>query len=283
MAWRVWHRTWGLAVVGMTVFVGLFSVVIADFPGGAIGNLTSFLDPGRDYLLGREYGLSNRVLVHKEPSPEILAAHYRATCESEKGCDESVTAIGSTFWCKHAKPLQLTKNRNFRNAALSGSTLCQADLRETKFHEAVLEAAKLHGTDLREAELHETNLRGAELHETDLRGAELHKTDLQKAKLHGATLWETELHGAYLQEAELYGTALWGTGLISLLMQGAELHGAYLQEAKLHGTNPASGAIWSRTPRGEPNSTRHPCGEPTSILPTCVGLIFHWRRKNWRK
>ena len=34
------------------------------------------------------YDLSNRVLVDTAPAPEILGAHYRATCESGKGCDE---------------------------------------------------------------------------------------------------------------------------------------------------------------------------------------------------
>ena len=220
-----------------------------------MGNLTPSLDSGRD-LLGRKYDLSNRVLVHKEPSPEILAAHYRVRCESRKGCDESVIAVGSPFWCKHAKPLQLEK-RHFRNAALFRSTLCQADLGRAKLHGAHLWGAELHGAHLRGAELHEADLllaelhgahlRGAELHEADLllaelhgahlRGAELHEADLLLAELHEADLLLAELHGAHLSEAELHGADLSGAELHGAHLRGAELHGADLWGAELHGAN----------------------------------------------
>ena len=138
MAWREWYKTRRLKaslVLTVTAFAIVLSVFFADFPGGTMGNLTPSLDSRRNDLLDRTYDLSNRVLVDTEPAPEILAAHYRATCESGNGCDESVIADGSPFWCNHAKPLQL-KRRNFRNAMLSGSTLCQADLSGAKLHGA---------------------------------------------------------------------------------------------------------------------------------------------------
>ena len=236
MAWREWFKTRllkTLVVVAGTVFVSVFSVVFADFPGGTMGNLTPSLDSQRD-LLGRKYDLSNRVLVHKEPSPEILAAHYRVICESRNGCDESVIAVGSPFWCKHAKPLQL-KKRNFRSASLSGSTLCRADLEETTLHGANLWEAELRGADLSEAELHGASLRQATLHGANLRQATLHGANLSEAELHGADLWEAELHGADLNWATLHGTNLRQATLHGARLLGAELHGVDLSEAELHG------------------------------------------------
>ncbi len=238
MKWCEWYRTRRLKasfVPKVTAFAIVFSTFFADFPGGTMGNLTPSLDSGRD-LLGRKYDLSNRVLVHKEPSPEILAAHYRVRCESRKGCDESVIAVGSPFWCKHAKPLQLEK-RHFRNAALFRSTLCQADLGRAKLHGAHLWGAELHGAHLRGAELHRAHLSKAKLHGAHLRGAELHEADLLLAELHGADLWGAELHGAHLSEAELHGADLWGAELHGAHLSEAELHGAHLRGAELHGAD----------------------------------------------
>ena len=80
LAWREWFNSRRLkawAMVGVTALTGLFSIVVADFPGGSIGNLTPVpvLDSLRDSLR-RKYDLSGRVLVVNEPSPEILAAHW---------------------------------------------------------------------------------------------------------------------------------------------------------------------------------------------------------------
>ena len=187
-------------------------------------DLTPSLDSLRNSL-GRTYGLSNRVLVDTEPAPEVLAAHYRATCESGKGCDESVIAVGSPFWCNHAKPLQLN-SRNFRNAILAESTLCQADLSYAKLHEADLWNAELHGAELWGAELHGADLWGAELHGANLSFAELHGADLSGAKLHGANLSDAKLHGADLILAELHGADLWRAQLHEAELSFAELHGA---------------------------------------------------------
>ena len=167
MAWREWFRTrWPMVEVAVAVCVSFYSVVIADFPGGTMGSLTPSLDFLRNSP-GYKYHLWDRVLVREEPSPDILAAHYRATCESKKGCDESVIAVGSPFWCKHAKPLNLM-GRNFRDAFMLLSTLCGADLRGAKLHGAILLEAELHGVDLWRAELHGADLREAELHGADL-------------------------------------------------------------------------------------------------------------------
>ena len=246
MAWRDWYRTrWLKAslVLIAAVFSIVFSAFFADFPGGTMGNLTPSLDSRRNDLLGRTYDLSNRVLVDTPPPAEILAAHYRATCESGNGCDESVIAVGSPLWCNHAKPLQL-KRRNFRNAVLSGSTLCQANLRGAQLHGANLSVAQLHGANLSHAQLHGANLLvaqlhgahllGAQLHGADLLGAELHGADLLGAQLHGANLSGAELHGADLRGAQLHGANLFGAQLHEADLRGAQLHGADLLGAQLH-------------------------------------------------
>ena len=267
MAWREWYRTRRIKasfVPNVAAFAIIFSAFFADFPGGTMGNLTPSLDSGRNYLLGRTYALSNRVLVDTEPAPEILAAHYRATCESGNGCDESVIAVGSPFWCNHAKPLQL-KRRHFRNAVLSESTLCQADLEGAKLHGAdlggaklhratlggaelhgaILGGAELHGAILRSAKLYKADLRSAKLHRADLEDAELHRANLsgakfnganlRSAKLHGAWLENAKLHGADLRVAELHGASLLGAELHGAILSGAKFNGASLESAKLHG------------------------------------------------
>ena len=253
MAWREWYRTrWLKAsfVLIVTAFAIVFSTFFADFPGGTMGNLTPSFNAERNDLLGRIYDLSNRVLVDTEPAPEILAAHYRATCESGNGCDELVIAVGSPFWCKHAKPLQILKDRHFRYAVLSGSTLCQADLREAKLHRANLEGAKLHGANLEGAELHGADLWGAKLHGADLSSAELHGADLWGAKLHGANLSSAELRGADLSSAELHGANLSSAELHGANLSSAELHGADLSSAKLHGAELSSAQLHGANLRG---------------------------------
>ena len=237
MAWCEWFKTWwpkALAVAGATAFAIGFSVVFADFPGGTMGHLTPSLDSWRNALPGRTYDLSNRVLVDTAPAAEILAAHYRVTCESGNGCDESVIAVGSLFWCNHAKPLQLNR-RNFRNAVLSGSTLCGAALEGAKLHRADLWGAKLYGANLRRAELHRALLWGAELHGALLVGAKLYGANLRRAELHRADLWGAKLYGADLYGAELHGADLRRAELHGALLAGAKLHGAALEDAKLHG------------------------------------------------
>ena len=242
LAWRAWgewfnsRRLKAWTMVGATALTGLFSIVVADFPGGSIGNRTPVLDSLRDSL-GRKYDLSGRVLVVNEPSPEILAAHYRATCESETGCDESVIAVGSPFWCKHANPLQLN-NRNFRYAYMPGSTLCGVNFQDAALHEADLSEAKLHGADLSRAELHEADLSEAKLHGADLSWAELHEADLSWAELHGAYLSQTDLlHVADLSRAELHGADLSDAELLGADLSRAELLGADLRWAELHGAD----------------------------------------------
>jgi len=236
MAWAEWCRGQKskiAAPAAVTAFVSFFSVVFADLPGGTMSNLTTSLNFLRDSL-EREYSLSNRVLVQEAPSPEILASHYRETCESRDGCDESVISVGSPFWCRHAKPLQLER-RKFTNAALSKSTLCWATLREARLQGADLREAKLGQAVLAGAEFHGAQLAGADLHGADLRGAKLHRADLQGAKLHDARLAGAELHGAQLAGAKLHGADLLEAKLHGASLLGAEFHGANLRSAKLHG------------------------------------------------
>ena len=240
LAWRAWFNSRRLkawAMLGATALTGLFSIVVADFPGGSIGNLTPVpvLDSLRDSL-GRKYDLSGRVLVVNEPSPEILAAHYRATCESETGCDESVIAVGSSFWCKHTKPLQLN-NRNFRYARVTGSTLCGVNFENATLDGAELSSARLLAADLRGAELHGAELFMTKLHGAVLRGAKLHGAVLWSAELHGAHLSGVEFHGANLRWAQLYGADLSGAKFHGAGLPGAKLHGADLRYADFHGAS----------------------------------------------
>ena len=246
MAWREWYRTrWPKASLALTVtaFAIVCSVFFADFPGGTMGNLTPSLDFRRNALLDRTYALWNRVLVDTEPAPEILAAHYRATCESGNGCDESAIAVGSPFWCKHAKPLQLNR-RSFRYAELSRSTLCQATLLGAELYGATLLGARLYGADLWGAQLHLADLRSAKLHGAVLLGARLHGAVLLGAELHGADLRSAELHGADLRNAELYGADLSNAKLHWARLRSAELHGADLGRAELHGADLRSAKLY---------------------------------------
>ena len=259
LAWRDWFNSRRLkawAVVVATALTGLFSIVVADFPEGRTGNSMQVFIESLGNSLRRTYDLSGRVLVVKEPSPEILATHYRATCESKTGCDESVIAVGSPFWCRHANPLQLN-SRNFRYAYVSGSTLCEVSFQDAALRGAGLSGARLHGADLRWANLHGADLGGAKLHGADLRGVEPHGANLNEAELHGADLssaeffradpsWdilqparlsEAKLHGADLRSARLQMANLGGAELHGADLRGAELHGADLRGAKLHGAD----------------------------------------------
>ena len=258
-----------------------FILVIADFPGGSVSMWSPKLELFRNYfLLERRYSLSGRIIVSKEPSSEILSAYYRASCESDtygsNSCDESTIEIGSSSWCKHAKPVQL-ENRNMRSANLSNTILCGAGLENTNLYDANISGAnlrdaRLRDADLREADLSEADLRGARLLGADLRKADLSEADLRDARLknadlRGSRLLKTDLRGALLERADLrnikFGKFSWlrirfippdlrdtnlslsnsdGTFLSRTSLSGADLssakfRGANLSGADLHGVD----------------------------------------------
>ncbi|MBC8330625.1 MAG: pentapeptide repeat-containing protein [Anaerolineae bacterium] len=76
------------------------------------------------------------------------------------------------------------------DGALSGATLCyaqlqdadlmSADLRSVDFHQAHLEYANLSGANLHQAKLTRTNLHGANLDQADLSEADFYKTNLRR-------------------------------------------------------------------------------------------------------
>ena len=217
--------------VAFTLVVTVLSVIsilmVADFPGGTMRNLIPKFDIWANFLLDREYHLSEAVLVSKEPSPEILAAYYSATCQSDNTgtsnrCDETAIDVGSYFWCKHAVPLELNK-RHLRGADLSDTILCKIKLENTE----------LHGVDLSKAELHDANLRGANLYRAFLSKAKLDGADLWEAKLSEATLRKTQLRGADLSRAQLDTAILSEADLLKAKFHGANLRGAELQGANL--------------------------------------------------
>ena len=244
--WKEWwgqspRRHWGAAFA--SVATGFFVLVIADIPGGTMGNFiyanTCLEWPVQDcrYKLGRQ------TLVQKEPPPEILATHLAAACKSQNLDDRTdcQTKIepGSPIWCRHAKPLPL-QERAFRYANLIGTILCDADLYLAELQGAYLIGAELQGTNLSGAELQGANLSGAELQGAYLIWAELQDANLNEAELQGADLSWAELQDAYLiraklQGADLSGAELQGADLIRAKLQSADLSWAKLQGADLSG------------------------------------------------
>ena len=153
------------------------------------------------------------------------ANHYR----------RSIFGVETSIWCEYAKPLQL-KNRRFRDAILSDTTLCKVGFENVDLH-----CAKLRRSDLQGA-----NLQGAKFQYTDLRGANLQEANLKKAKLHGAALSGAKLHDADLTRAELQCIVKQGSehcctdpqdGVFCCDLSEAELNRAILRNAKLQDTN----------------------------------------------
>ena len=224
LLWSLWpqiatpSKTWfewlqgsrPISAIIVTLSSAFFVIIISDFPGGIASVLLpqEKLENIRNLkLLEREYNLSDRILVSEEPSPEILSVYYRTTCKTDNtygtnSCDESTIEIGSPFWCKHAKSLQL-KNRRIRNANLSNAILCSV----------VFENANLYDVDMSGSNLLGAQLKNADLRKANLRGINLRDAQLAKADLRDAHLWQADLRGAYLQRTNLRDTQLIGADL----------------------------------------------------------------------
>ena len=256
------HRLPVAVALVVTVLSLIFIFVVADSPGGTMSSLIAGPDSWRDVLLrDRKYDLSEDVLVEEDPPPEVLAAHYSATCQSDNTgilslCDESSIDTGSFFWCRRAKAFDLNE-RHLVAADLSGAILCGiklevtklsgANLSEAKLYNARLSEAELHGADLSDAKLYSAELPEAKLHDANLKGAELDRVNLRNAELRGADLSQAQLDtavlsGADLSEANIRRANLRGAELYRAKLRGAELHdadfsGADLSEAKLHDAN----------------------------------------------
>ena len=255
-----------VALTVVATFISVFSIiVIVDSPCKAASMLPLKLESICNMiLLERKYNLSDRVLVSEEPSSEMLSAYYIASCESEKSndsnsCDESAVEIGSHYWCKHAKPIQL-KNRLLRSADLSYSTLCGAVFENASLYDANLSYsnlrnARLTSADLRNTQLTNANLRNARLTNADLRNAKLTNANLRNAKLTNANLRNARLTNADLRNAYLWGADLrdidakqWFRFLWSFSrfvppdlryanLSESTLSGVYLPKTLFHGVN----------------------------------------------
>lgn len=260
--WRDWWRTqWRasslrlglLLFLSTTVTVLLFVLAIVDSSGGRISQLSPSLDAFRDLVVsGRQFDLSGRAIVAKEPSPEILSAYYRATCRSTTSdgihvhCNESAIDLGAPIWCKFAEPLRFN-GRSFRSANFAGSTFCGAVFRNSNFTGANLSETKLYGASftgstLRDVDLSNAMLPGAKLVRSDLSGSTLWRTqlsgaDLTRTKLNGAILIGVNLNGAALNNAELHITTLADTQLQGADLGYAQLYGAHLKQVRLQGAD----------------------------------------------
>ena len=249
----------GLTVGGTlsgTLILAFVTIVIIDFPGGFFSALLPELEPIRDHpFFEREYNLSDRVLVSEEPSSEMLSAYYTTSCESGKSygsnsCDESVVEIGSHFWCKHAKPIQL-KKRRLRSADLSSSILCgavfeNANLYDANLSDSNLRNARLTNANLYDANLSDSNLRNARLTNADLRNARLTNADLRNARLTNANLRNAHLWGADLRDIDVERRMRYYEWFVSYFaapdlryanLLASTLSGVYLPETLFHGVN----------------------------------------------
>ena len=183
--------------------------------------------------------MSGHLVVKQAPAPEILAARYNVTCQSDTGdtgdrCDESILVPGSDFWCQHAIALDL-KDRSFRRANLSGATMCAARLARADLRGANLSAARLQGADLSHA-----TLDGAVLTNTYLRAANMESVDLRRARLAGTYLDDAFLKGADLRGARLSmfdfsDLYFWAATLRHVDLQFANLEEADLTNGDLRG------------------------------------------------
>ena len=228
------------------IFIVLFIVVCVDFPSDKpyhsyTSKFHKWMETtdwikgiGASKIMLNRFELNGYILVKKEPSPEILAAHYM----KEKKPDENLITSGSPLWCKYAEPLDLS-DRNFREARLSRVTLCNANLSEADLSHADLTEAKLSEAKLINADLPRANLSGADLSRANLpianlSEAKLINVDLSRANLSGADLSRANLPIANLSEAKLINVDLSHADLTGTNLFHAELSEAKLSEAKLY-------------------------------------------------
>ena len=164
----------------------------------------------------RHLDLHEKVLLAKQPKPEILAL------------------IRSGGWqevLNQLEPINL-KARSLRHAQISKAILTGADLRCAQLQGADLSYANLQGVDWScTKEFLGWENSGAQLQGALLIGAELQGADLTVAHLEGAVLIEAQLQGALLSSANLQGANLLGANL-----QGATLYESKLQGADLNDT-----------------------------------------------
>jgi uncharacterized protein YjbI with pentapeptide repeats len=211
----------------------------------------------------RRLVVRGRLLVAKEPAPELMAA-LLAEGELERA------EILRLF----SRGLDLS-GRSLRNADFTGSDLYDVKLRGADLTGAILEGADLSGADLnplgieswsgarlavggdaRRTRLGELNNEGfeptilegahlarvvlerAELLRARLAGTDLRESRLATVQLSGADLRTAQLDGADLRAADLYAAKLQGASLVETRLQAASLEearliGADLTEARL--------------------------------------------------
>ena len=153
------------------------------------------------------------------------------------------------------------RKADFTGARMGGALLDRADLRGAKMscaywldgkrtshveeRQAIctdLQGASLRGAKLQGASLDGAGLQGAFLFEAQLQGASLDRAQLQDAflifaQLQGASLQKTQLQDAWLGDTELQGASLMSARLQGALLQSAQLQGASLQDAQLQGAS----------------------------------------------
>ncbi len=246
--WKEWWRQspWKRqAAIFASAATGLFVLVIADIPGGTMENSIFYNACLKWRALDCKYKLEQQILVKEEPPPEILATHL-AACKFQSPDDrtdcETKIEPGSLIWCRHAKSLPL-QERAFRYANLSGTILCDADLRYATLQGANLFSTALQGADLRYATLQNADLRYAALQNANLYQAELQGADLRYAELQGADLSYTELQNANLYQTELQGASLRYAALQNANLDQAALQGADLSFATLQGADLTEAAL----------------------------------------
>ncbi|MBS0151653.1 MAG: pentapeptide repeat-containing protein [Nitrospira sp.] len=216
----------------------------------------------------RTLELSNKTLVAKMLSPEMLSGH------NEQG------DLIDSKWLHQVQGLDMSR-RDLRHANFRRSRLWNADLSQSFLQGVVFRSADLRGAiftkrepeghysyghspaQLREADfafanysegdllqadllfsdLTETNFLGSDLRGAKLlgvrarfavlRGAALARIDARGADLAATDLRAADLRGADLQAADLSGANLQGADLRGAKLQGALLHKAKLQGADL--------------------------------------------------
>ena len=214
--WWGWFKGKGKFIFKfLTILIVVSIIMLVAFPNKGF---VWFTDLG---IISNHFNLPNYKLVKREPAPEILAAYIN----KEEDVKKSIELV-SSIWCEYAEPLDL-KGRDFIEAELRDTILCDADLRD-----ADLTGANLTGAKLPDAYLFGTNLTGAYLYKADLTSADLRSAILTSADLEGA-----DLTGAYLIGADLTGAYLIGANLRKADLEEANLTSADLKGADLEGAN----------------------------------------------
>jgi uncharacterized protein YjbI with pentapeptide repeats len=228
----VW--AWRALGVFLTVFVVLFSCVVATFPGEAENNLLAEWDTS-----GRAAWVRDRIFqspVDKTTRRRLLPVSNTLVLtgfniyEGLK-IDDLDKLRGRDF-------VFLARGRDLNGAILDLASLPKVDFEGAQLQDASLEGARLQGASFDSAQLQGAwlsgaQLQGASLKDAQLQGAPLKDAQLQGASLDGVQLQGASLNSAWLQGASLDGAQLQGASLNWALLQGASLAGAQLQGASL--------------------------------------------------